>query len=107
MTGRYPSSSQEFCGILQKRFDEAISVLKRLYPTGEGKAEYEEVASAEAEHQQEGHQTKTTAFLDILATKERRMALTAGVGIQVEFFPLKSVYHDIKLSYKQHIHDYD
>lgn len=92
MIRSYLSSSQEFCGILQKRFDEAVSVLKRLYPTGEGKAEYEEVASAEAECQEEGHQTKTTTILDILATKERRMALTAGVGIQVEYFPLKSVF---------------
>lgn len=71
--------------LFQKRFDEAVSVLERLYPTGEGAAAYEEVAAAASEWQQEGTQVQSTSFRDILATKEKRMALTAGVGIQVKY----------------------
>ncbi|KAG0566811.1 hypothetical protein KC19_7G089300 [Ceratodon purpureus] len=69
--------------VRQKRFDEAVSVLERLYPTGEGTAAYDEVAAAASEWQEEGTQVQGTNFRDILATKEKRMALTAGVGIQV------------------------
>lgn len=69
--------------ILQKRFEEAVTVLKMIYPTGEGKAEFDEVASAKSEWQKEGTQAKSPKFWDILVTKERRMALIAGVGIQV------------------------
>jgi hypothetical protein len=60
-------------------------VLERLYPTGEGTAAYNEVAAAASEWQEEGTQVQGTNFRDILATKEKRMALTAGVGIQVKF----------------------
>ena len=58
-------------------------MLERLYPTGEGTAAYDEVATAASESQQEGTEVQGTNFRDILATKEKRMALTAGVGIQV------------------------
>jgi len=63
-----------------------------LYPTGEGSAAYEEVAAAASEWDQESTQVQRTSIRDILATKEKRMALTAGVGIQVitSFFSLPS-----------------
>jgi SP family myo-inositol transporter-like MFS transporter 13 len=69
--------------VRQKRFSEAAAVLQRIYPTGTGKAEFDEVAAAESEWHEEGNSAKETGFWDILATRERRMALTAGVGIQV------------------------
>lgn len=58
-------------------------MIVKLYPTGEGDAAYDEVAAAALEWQQEGTHVQGTNFRDILATKEKRMALTAGVGIQV------------------------
>lgn len=70
--------------VRQKRFDEAVSVLKRLYPSGEGIAAYDEVAAAASEwHHEDNPQAQGINFRDILVTKRKRMALTAGVGMQV------------------------
>jgi hypothetical protein len=79
--------------VRQKRFSEAAAVLQRIYPTGTGKAEFDEVAAAESEWHEEGNSAKETGFWDILATRERRMALRAGVGIQVRTCPFFHIRH--------------
>lgn len=86
----YNLFSSTSCGSFQKRFDEAVSVVERLFPTGEGKAAYDEIAAAAAESQQQGTQVQKTKLRDILGTKEKRLALTAGVGIQVLASQFKS-----------------
>ena len=58
-------------------------MLERLYSTGEETAAYDEVAAVASELQQEGTEVQGTNFRDILTTKEKCMALTTCVGIQV------------------------
>lgn len=66
---------------LQKRFDEAFALLQRIHTPAAARLEIEEIQAAEAKaNLWPQEEPKLT---DMLRRKDLRLALTAGIGIQV------------------------
>ncbi|KAL2643946.1 hypothetical protein R1flu_011533 [Riccia fluitans] len=74
-----PESPRWLAG--QKKFDEAITLLRTIHPPEVAKAEIEEVLAAMVEHHQ--FNPPPAKLFEVLKSKELRLALTAGIGMQV------------------------
>ncbi|KAL3697035.1 hypothetical protein R1sor_011111 [Riccia sorocarpa] len=74
-----PESPRWLAG--QKRFDEAITLLRTIHPPEVAKIQIEEVLAAMVEHHQSN--PPPAKLRELLKKRELRLALTAGIGIQV------------------------
>ncbi|OAE23706.1 hypothetical protein AXG93_2253s1170 [Marchantia polymorpha subsp. ruderalis] len=76
-----PESPRWLAG--QKKFDEAITLLRTIHPPEVAKAEIEEVLAAMVVHHQ--HNPPPLKLREVMKSREMRLALIAGIGMQLDF----------------------